>query len=78
MPRLLEAAEGRHLGREHALVDADDAGLERLGDAEHPADVAGVEVAGEAVLGLVGEPDHLVLVLEAEERRHRAEGLLVA
>ena len=64
---VLVAAERRDLGREDALVDRDDAGLERLGNAEHPADVAGVEVGGEAVLGLVGEPDHLVLVLELEK-----------
>ena len=40
------------------------------------ADVAAVEIGGEAELGVVGHADRLLLGLEAEQRRHRAEGLL--
>ena len=57
-------------------VDADDAVFERLGDPPDAADVARVEIRGEAELGVVGHADRLVLGLEAEQRRHRAEGLL--
>ncbi len=39
-------------------------------------DVAAVEVRGEAVLGAVGELDHLVVGAKANERRDRAERLL--
>jgi hypothetical protein len=39
----LHAAEGRDLGRDDALVDADDVVIERLGDAPDMADVAAVE-----------------------------------
>ena len=58
------------------VVDADDAVFERLGDAPDAADVAAVEIGGEAELGVVGHLDRLLLGLEAEERRDRAEGLL--
>ena len=57
-------------------VDADDAVLQRLGDAPDAADVAAVEVGGEAELGVVGQRDRLVLGREAEQRRDRAERLL--
>jgi hypothetical protein len=46
-------------------------------DAEDAADVAAVEVAGQAELGGVGQRDGLGLGLEAEHRRHRAEGLFL-
>ena len=57
-------------------VDADDAVLERFGDAPDAADVAAVEVRGEAELGVVRERDRLGLGLEPEQRRDRAERLL--
>src|SRR5712675_1788847 len=43
----LHAAERGDLGRDDALVDADDAVFERLGDAPDAADVAAVEIGGE-------------------------------
>src|SRR3954467_6195762 len=75
--RVLHAAKRRDLGRDDAGVRADDADLHLFRDAEDAADVAAVEVAGEAELGVVGELDHLVLAFEANEWRHRAEGLFV-
>src|SRR2546426_6461625 len=72
--RFLHAAEGRDFGGDDAGVDADDAVFERLGDAPDAVDVAPVEVRGEAEFGVVGELDRFFLVLEAEERRDRAEG----
>src|SRR6202035_246347 len=53
----LHAAEGGDLGRDDAFVDADDAVFERLGDAPDAADVAAVEIGGEAELGVVGHLD---------------------
>jgi hypothetical protein len=50
----LHAAEGRDLGGDDAGVDADDAVFQGLGDAPDAADVAGVEVGGEAEFGVVG------------------------
>ena len=58
------------------FIDADDAVLERLGDPPDPADVAAVEIGGEAELGVVGHPDRLLFRVEAEQRGDRAEGLL--
>src|SRR4051794_40392602 len=74
---LLHTAEGCDLDRDDAIVDADQAHLQRLGDAEHAAQVTGIEVAGKAHVRGVGEPDHLLLGLEPEQRRHRPEGLLM-
>src|SRR5215469_16933373 len=52
--RFLHAAERGDLGRDDALVDADDAVFERLGDAPDAADIAAVEIGGEAEFGVVG------------------------
>src|SRR5213082_532070 len=64
----LHAAEGGDLGRDDALVDADDAVFEGLGDAPDAADVAAVEIGREAELGVVGHLDRVLLALEAVER----------
>src|SRR2546430_10364528 len=73
----LHAAERGDLGRDDALVDADDAVFERLGDAPNAADVAAVEIGGEAEFGVVGHLDRVGLGPEAVEWRDRAEGLLL-
>src|SRR5690242_8100168 len=73
--RLLDAAEWGDLRGDDAHVRADDAGLHLLRHTEDAADVAAVEVAGEAELGVVREADDLVLRLEADERRDWAERL---
>src|SRR5262245_5949010 len=69
---LLHAAEGRDLGGDDADVGADDAGLHLFRHAEDAADVAAVEIAGQAELRVVGELDDFLLALEADQRRHRA------
>src|SRR5438128_12254625 len=53
------------LGRDDALVDADDTVFEGLGDASDAPDVAAVEIGGEAELGVVGHLDGLGVGLEA-------------
>ena len=45
-------------------------------DAERPLEVARVDVGDEAVLGVVGGGDRLVLGRERRDRRDRAEDLL--
>src|SRR5262245_43146588 len=75
---MFETAKRRHRGGEDTLVDTDDTGLKTLGYPEHPADVAGEEVAGEAIDCVVGHRDDLLFIREAEEGRHRTEGLFLA
>src|ERR1700680_1181627 len=74
---LLHAAERGDLGRDDALVDAADAVFERLCDPPDAADVAAVEIGGEAEFGVVGHLYRLRLGLEAVERGDRAKGLLL-
>jgi hypothetical protein len=54
-----------------------DAVFERLGDAPDAADVAAVEIGGEAEFGVVDHLDRLGLGLEAVERGDRAKGFLL-
>jgi len=76
-PAFLHAAERGDLGRDDALVDADDAVFEPLGDELDAADVTAVEIGGETELGVVGHLDGLLVALEAVEWGHRTEGLLL-
>src|SRR5437773_11297944 len=48
----LHAAERRDLGRDDAFVDPDNAVFEGLCDTPDPADVAAVEIGGEAGFGV--------------------------
>src|SRR5690606_22556255 len=74
--RFLDAAERRHPVGGDAGIDADDAVLERLGHPPDAADITGVEVGREAEFGGIGHGDALGLGREAEQRRHRTEGLV--
>src|SRR5690606_25564401 len=69
--RLLDAAERRGRVGRHALVDADDPGLETVGDGERAVEALGEHVAREAELGVIGPGDGLVLGREALDRRDR-------
>src|SRR5215212_5471665 len=73
----LDAAERRRRVGDHALVEADHAGLELLDHPERALDVARVDVGDEPVLGVVGGGDRRVLVVEADDRRDRPEDLLL-
>ena len=64
----MHAGEPGDLDRDDALVDADDAVFEGLGDALDAADVAAVEIVREAEFGVV---DHLVGVRRRSCRRGR-------
>src|SRR5262249_45741536 len=60
-----EAAE-RGVRLELVAVDADGAGPDRLGHPQRPADVRRPHRGGQAVVGVVGEPDRLVLAAERD------------
>src|ERR1700737_617332 len=57
MPLSFMPPKGGDLGRDDALVDADDAVFEGLGGAPDATDVAAVEIGGEAEFGVVGHLD---------------------
>ena len=78
MPLCFDAAERGRRVADQAAVEADHAGLERLADPQAAGQVAGVDVGDQAVLGVVGQPDRLVLVGERDDRGDRAEDLLAA
>src|SRR5215470_6262460 len=59
-PGLLHPAERCSGIAHHATVDADHAGLERLGDLQRPPQFGRVQVRDQAVLGVVGHRDRLV------------------
>jgi hypothetical protein len=74
---VLDAAEGQLRVRPGDVVDEHHA---RLDAARHPlaaGDVLREDRAAEAEVGVVGERDRRVLVLDPEEERHRAEELLL-
>ena len=58
------------------VVDPDDAEVERLGDPQRSVEVTGVDVRRQPVGGVVGRGDHLVLVVEHDDRGDRPECLL--
>ena len=76
MPLCLTPPNGAAGSRDQAAVEADHAGLEPLADPQAAGEVAGVDVGDQAVLGVVGQPDRLVLVGEGDDRGDRAEDLL--
>src|SRR4051812_38768281 len=73
---LLHAAEGRDLGGDDALIDADDAVFEAFHGAKDAADIARIEIGGEPVFGVVGHADGVLILLEAKQCDHRSEDLL--
>src|SRR6266850_3508024 len=75
---LLDTPERRYLGGNDAGIEADDAGLQCLGDPPGACEVARVEVRGEAELGVIGHADGIGFRLEAQQRRHGPESLLAS
>src|SRR5690606_4860672 len=54
----LDAAERRHFVGDQAGVDTDHAVFQRLGNAEHTAQITRVEVGGQTEFGVVGHGNH--------------------
>ena len=75
-PGFLDAAEGHDLVGEDAFVNADHAGVELLGDAPGAAQILAEQIGGKPERRIVGEPDRIVLGVEADERGDGAENLL--
>ena len=73
---LLEPAERHQRERRVAAVDGDAAGAHPAGDREAARVVAGPHAARQAVAGVVGDADRVVLAVERDERQHGAEDLL--
>ena len=73
----LVAAERRHVADRAIGVDPHRAGRERSLTFDSAAHVAGPHAGGEAVARVVGDRDRLLLVLERDDRQHRAEDLLL-
>ena len=57
-------------------IGLDHAGAQLPGDALSARVVAALHVIGQAIAGVVGDFDRLVLALERDDRQHRAENLL--
>src|ERR1700761_1981258 len=74
---LLDAAERRLGVGDDALIEADHAGLQPFADADRAFQVAGEDVGDQAIFGVVGGRDRLLLLGEAEHRGDRAEDLLL-
>lgn len=58
-------------------VHPDHPGLKVIGEAEGTRDVGGPEIAGQAVLDVVGECQRLLFVLERDGGQHRSKDLLL-
>src|SRR6185312_6311498 len=74
-PAFFDAPERRCRVGHQSAVEADHPGLNPLADPQASSEVGGVYVGDEAVLGLVGERDRLVLGREGHNRCDRAEDL---
>src|SRR4051812_19842221 len=70
---LFDAAERRDLGRDNAVVDADDATLQCFRDPPYALNVAAIEVASKTEFRVVRQTNHFPFVIEANQRRNRAE-----
>ena len=69
VPRILDAAERRGLGRESALVDPDDASLQGIGHPPDAAYVLAVEVSRQAEGGVIGG-SHLQMIFHFQVLRN--------
>ncbi len=74
--RLLDAAEGGDLGGDETGVETDDGVRRRLGHPPASRKIAGLAVAGETKLCVVGRLNDVCLRREPKKRRHGSEDLL--
>lgn len=75
--RLLVTTEGELMVKHVVAVDPDGAGLEAVGHADGGVDVLGVDGGSQAVGGVVGQVDDLLLILELGDGADGAEDLLL-
>src|SRR5271155_4527695 len=72
--RLLDAAEGRHLGGDNAGIEPHDAALNRFRHPPTACQIPRVNVGGQAKFSIVGERDSLSLRFEFEQGSDGSEG----
>ena len=73
---LADAGIGNALGEDVVAVDPVRAGHHRLGHAVCPGQIGGPDTIGQAVAGVVGQPDRLGFIGKRGQEGHRAENLL--
>lgn len=73
----LDAAERRFRRGDEAFIDPDHTVFQPFHHSEGAAEVTGVEVAGKAEFGVVGEGDGFLFGLELEHRCDRAKDLFL-
>ncbi len=58
-------------------IEPDHAGFQRVGDAQRAAGIRGPDIAGEAILHVIGDGDGIRLVPERDHREERTEHFLL-
>src|SRR5262249_21586717 len=74
--RALVAAEGRHVADGAVGVDPHSPRLQPLGGRERPFHSLRPDPGGKAVRAVIADPDRLLVVAEADHRKHGPEHLL--
>lgn len=75
--RLFHSAKWRDFIRNQPGIDADHAVFQLLGDAPDTGGIVAVKIGGEAVDGVIGLLNDLLLILKFHQRGHRAENLFL-
>src|ERR1700674_4816872 len=73
---LLHTAERRHLSGDDALVDADDAVFQTFHGSKDASDIAGIEIGGKTVFGVVCHSDGIRVLFEPKQRDDGSEDFL--
>src|ERR1700731_1583613 len=74
---ILDAAERQVRRRPRRLVDEDHAGVDLTRDPLAALDVLSDDRSAQSVRRIIGELDRLVVILHAEDERHRSKELLM-
>src|SRR6185312_7138745 len=74
--RMLDPAKWGAQVAQHPTVDPHDAKVDARGDLVRAREIAGPHRRRESVIGVVGDRDGVVLVVEGDQRHHRAEDFL--
>src|SRR6187200_1433749 len=73
---LFDPAEGGRGVRHHSDIQAEHPRFQRFDEALAAREVLGVGVRDQAVLGVIGDPDRLILIVESDNAQDRSEDLL--
>jgi hypothetical protein len=75
--RLLHTTKRRSRIRNKAPIYSDHAEVELFLHSHAAAQILGVEIGDEAILRVIGAPDHVFLGFERLQRGHRSEDLFI-